>query len=344
MAKAKPIKLKRGQNLSKVGINKVAVKYLKKHPDMKDYTLAKLMYDENPHIFKSLDSARSAIRVRRGHHGNSNVLDTTFFKPKNYDTTNTVIKIVNRAPKLKIFNLPLSVKNVLFLTDIHIPYQDDLALNQAVQFGLDKEVDCIWLNGDIMDMYGASDHEKLPDHAMIHEEFEAMHDFLGQLRRLFPKALIYYKEGNHERRWTRLLMRKAQELIGMKEFELNIILKLEEHKIQWIANETLVKFGNLNVIHGNEFRGGGGINPARSLFLRAKANTIAGDKHKTGENIDNNLDNQLVTTYSVGCLCDLNPKYIPFGHTIWNLGFAFIEMKNGIAKVQNIRLHNNNII
>lgn len=340
----KLVKLLPGQTKKAYAVGKLVVKYLKKYPDMKDYTLGKLMYEENPHMFKSIDTARNAIRFRRGHYGKAKAIDRTFITPKNYDTNNSPIKITNRAPKLKIFTLPTTIKNVLFLTDIHVPYQDDLALNLAITYGLEKKVDCIWLNGDIMDMYGASDHEKLPDHAMIHEEFEAMHDFLTQLRKLFPKAQIYYKEGNHERRWTRLLMRKAQELIGMKEFELNIILKLEEFKIHWIANETLVKFGDLNVIHGNEFKGGGGVNPARALYMRAKANIIAGDKHKTGENIENNLNDELVTTYSVGCLCDLNPKYIPFGHTIWNVGFAYIEMKNNKAKVHNFRIHNNKIL
>ena len=344
MTKEKKIKLVKGQTTKGYLTGKLVTKYLKKYPNMKDYTLAKLMYDENPQAFSSLDTARTSIRFRRGHMGKTISQDPTFITPKNYDTNNTVIKITNRAPKLKTLNLPINIKNVLFLTDIHIPYQDDLALNKAITYGLEKKVDCIWLNGDVMDMYGASDHEKLPDHAMIHEEFDAVHDFLGQLRKLFPKAQIYYKEGNHERRWTRLLMRKAQELIGMKEFELNIILKLEEFKIHWVPNETLVKFGDLNVIHGNEFRGGGGINPARSLYLRAKANIIAGDKHKTGENIENNLNNELITTYSVGCLCDLNPKYIPFGHTIWNVGFAYIEIKDGKAKVHNYRIHNNKIL
>lgn len=334
----------RGLNKKSESVTKLLTKYLKEYPDMKDYTLAKLIYEENSHLFRNIEGVRDSVRSRRGHRGRHNSKDTTFHTPKNYNTYNSPIQLINRAPKLEIFTLPTATKNILFLSDIHFPYQDDIALNLAITYGLQKKVDCIWLNGDIMDMYGASDHEKLPDHAMIHEEFEVMSDFLSQLRKLFPKASIYYKEGNHERRWTRLLMRKASELIGMKEFELNIILKLEEFKIHWIPNETLVKFGDLNVIHGNEFKGGGGVNPARALYMRAKANVIAGDKHKTGENIENNLNNELVTTYSVGCLCDLNPKYIPFGHTIWNVGFAHITMKNGKAKVQNYRIHNNQIL
>lgn len=325
-------------------INSILQDYLKKYKDIKDYTLAKMVYEDHPHIFENLEGARSAIRNRRNHSGHNRTVDTTFHTPKNYDTTNTKIQIINRSPKLQVFNLPANLTNILFLTDIHIPYQDDMALNLAIEYGLENKVDCIWLNGDIMDMYGASAHEKLPEHALISEEFEVMADFLRQLRMLFPKAQIYYKEGNHERRWTRLLMRKAQELIGMREFELNIILKLEELKIHWIPNETLVKFGNMNVIHGNEFKGGGGVNAARSLYLKAKANVIAGDKHKTQDTIENNLDNQPVKVHCVGCLCDLNPKYIPFGHTIWNLGFAHVQILGNNVRVHNYRIHNNKII
>ena len=320
-------------------------KYLAENPNLKDYTLAKLMHDENPHLFDSFEQARSAVRMRRGHNGVNSSKDTTYHKPKTYDTTNSYsINIANRTPKNETFTLPTSIKSVLFLTDIHIPYQDDLALNLAIEYGLEQDVDCIWLNGDILDMYGASDHEKLPDHAMIHEEFEILHDFLSQMRLLFPDATIYYKEGNHERRWIRLLMRKAPEILGCREFELPIILKLEEYKIHWIPNETLVKFGNLNVIHGNEFKGGGGINPARALFNRAKSHIIAGDKHRTGDNFESTMDRDQYCTYSVGCLCDLNPKYAPFAHTSWNLGFAHIKLKDKKFSVQNYRIHDGKIL
>jgi len=141
MTKEKKIKLVKGQTTKGYLTGKLVTKYLKKYPNMKDYTLAKLMYDENPQAFSSLDTARTSIRFRRGHMGKRISQDPTFITPKNYDTNNTVIKITNRAPKLKTLNLPINIKNVLFLTDIHIPYQDDLALNKAITYGLEKKVD-----------------------------------------------------------------------------------------------------------------------------------------------------------------------------------------------------------
>ena len=332
--------------MSKEIKGKVAREYRKKYPDAKQYALAKIMCMEMPHIFKSRESARDVLRYIEGNKGiqdRKKVIDKSAFKELIHDTSNG-LKIVSKAPKLKTFTLPTSIKEVLFLSDIHIPYQDDLALNLAIKYGVDNKVDCIWLNGDIMDMYQASDHEKLPSHAELKEEIEMTREFLANLRAIFPKATIYYKEGNHERRWLRMLMKKAPELIGCEEFELPVILKFAEHKIIWIENETLTKFGKLNVLHGNEFKGSGGVNPARALYMRAKSNAIAGDKHKTGENTEGSLDGKIVTTWAVGCLCDLNPKYMPFAHASWNLGFAHIKMNGKEFHVDNKRIYNGRIL
>lgn len=326
---------------------KLIREYLKKYPDMKKLTLATKIYKENLALFEKADDIRQRINHLTGSKGNKGrdvLRDKSLIKPMTHDTSKSLIKLESLAPKLDVFKLPTGIKEVLFLSDIHLPYQDDIALNTALRYGLDSKVDCIWLNGDIMDMYGASDHEKLPGHALIKEEFEMTREFLTNLRELFPNASIYYKEGNHERRWLRYLMRKAPEILGCDEFELPVILRLAENKIHWIPNETLVKFGKLNVLHGNEFKGSGGVNPARALYMRAKSNAIAGDKHKTGENTEGSLDGKIVTTWAVGCLCDLNPKYMPFAHTTWNLGFSHITMDKGDFHVRNYRIYNGKIL
>ena len=176
--------------------HKIAVKYLKKYPKVKDYTLAKKMYDENKEIFLNFETTRGLIRRFRHHSASNNSLNTTFATPLNYDTRNSEIKLKNNSTKLKIFTLPTSIKNILFLSDIHLPYQDDIALNLAIKYGVDNDVDCVWLNGDILDMYGASSHEKLPNNAMIAEEFQVAQEFFTQLREIFPKATIYYKKSS----------------------------------------------------------------------------------------------------------------------------------------------------
>lgn len=272
---------------------------------MPQLTLAKLIYKENSIHFNDIESTRNLIRYYCGTNGDISRKvkgNKTFHRPLTYNTT--PFKIPKSEQKeLKVFTLPKDRKSVLFLSDIHLPYHNEEALILALNYGLENDVDTIWLNGDIMDMYQASSHEKNPSHKNIQYEFDVCKAFLKELKDKFPKANIYYKEGNHETRWQRLLMRKAPELLGINEFSIPILLGLNDIGIHWIENETLTKFGKLNVLHGNEFKGGGGVNPARALYLRAKANCIAGDKHKSGENTEGDLDHSITTTWAVGCLC-----------------------------------------
>jgi len=321
---------------------KIVVKELEKwNNDIPTHQVARIIFNDNKALFSSFEEVRSSVRYYRGQMGKTNRKMIKKYGLDNY----TMIKLPkSMAKELSVFTLPTECNNILFLSDIHIPFHHEESLEIALDYGKEK-VNTIYLNGDVMDMFQVSSHEKDPNKVGIETEFELTKEFLAYLRQEFPKATIYWKEGNHERRWKRWLRQKAPEVLRMKEFELNIILELHKYGITWIENETLVKFGKLNVIHGNEFRGGGGVNPARSLFMRAKSNTIAGDKHKTGENNEGTLNEDLITTWSVGCLCELNPEYLPFAHTIWNHGFAHITTEsNGNFSVKNFRIYRGKIL
>lgn len=326
--------------------SKVALRYVKKYPNLPDLTLAKLIYKENPILFTSIERVRSVVRYHRGHTGGKNrksVKDKSAFKPITYNTNPFDIP-ESKEHKLEVFTLPKANKNILFLTDIHLPYHNIKALELALKYGKENNIDTIWLNGDTLDMFSCSFHEKNPTGATIKEEFDTCRTFLQSLRKHFPKATIYFKEGNHERRWKRYLRIKAPEVLQMQEFELPVILEFSKYGVVWIDNETLAKFGNLNVIHGNEFKGGGGVNPARALYLRAKDNCIAGDKHKTGENTEGSLNGNIVTTWAVGCLCELNPEYLPMAHVNWNHGFSHITMDGDDFHVSNLRIYKGKIL
>ena len=330
------------------GAIKKAREYVKNYPKVKDYTLAKKLYTDYPQLFASFESARYRIRYIRGHAGDTHREEASkdLQTPLNYDTRNTFTGFTSLAPKLQIFNLPTSIRKVLFLSDIHLPYQDNDTLLEALEFGRKEKVDCIWLNGDIMDMFQASVHEKLPSKADIRYEIDFTKDFFKRLRKIFPTQAIYFKEGNHEVRWRRYLMRKAPEVIEMAEFHLEEILQLNFFKIHWIPNDFLCKFGKLNVIHGNEFKGGGGIHPARVLYNKAKTDIVAGDKHKTDKSITTDIDGKVTQVFSVGCLCDLNPEYFIMGHTQWNHGFAMVELDSNGEDFQfhNKRIHKGKIL
>ena len=310
--------------------------YLKLFSTSAKKTIARKLVHDHPLLFKDVEHARSLIR-------RLTCANKKYPIPIEHNSIHTA-KNPYGLPTSDIepftpFTLPKSDNNILFLSDIHLPYHDITALTIALDYGKKEQINTIYLNGDIMDMYKGSFHEQDPNKRDLAYEFEICRDFLSVIKKEFPNAKIYYKEGNHEMRWDRYLRVKAPIIFNMAEFRLPILLKLEENGITWIPNKQLVKMGKLNAIHGNEYKGGGGINVARTLWLRAGDNVIAGDKHKTQTGLKTNIDKSVVGTFAVGCLCELNPDYLPFNE--WNLGFAIVKIEdNGDFSVQNKQIIN----
>lgn len=328
-----------------VNKSEIVRKYLEKFPNTSKKSLAEKIYNENQLLFKNGEDARSAIRYATGSSGKLNRSWKTekIEHNTNFSRENPYGLPESDAKPFEPYLMPKANNNILFLSDIHLPYHDISALTIALEYGKKHNVNTIYLNGDIMDCYQASFHEKDPKKRDMANEFEVCRQFLDLLKREFPKAKIYYKEGNHEMRWERYLRLKAPLILDMEEFRLEVILKLRERGIEWIPNNQLVKIGKLNAIHGNEYKGGGGINVARTLWLRAGDNVIAGDKHKTQTGLKTNIDKSVVGTWSVGCLCELNPEYLTFNE--WGHGFAHIEVFNdGNFTVNNKQIINGRIL
>ena len=315
-------------------IGELVKEYLYKYPNASKKTIAEKLYKDNPLEFKDAESARNMVRYYTGANGKRNYKQP-IMRDTNFSNTNPYGLPESDAVEFKPYTLPKANNNILFLSDIHLPYHDIQALTIALDYGKQHRVNTIYLNGDIMDFYKASFHEQDPKKRDLSHEFKVAGEFLDLLKREFPTAKIFWKEGNHCMRWQRYLRVKAPIVLDMDEFRLPVILKLRERGVTWIENKQLVKIGKLNVIHGNELKGGGGINVARTLWLRAGDNVIAGDKHKTQNMIKTNVDKKTVGTWSVGCLCELNPDYMPFNE--WNHGFAHITVENnGDFKVKNL--------
>lgn len=304
-------------------------KYCMKWHDLPDNTVARMIYKDFPLAYKTYDAARTAVRYYRNHQGEkSRKHNHDSGKPLTFDSTPPKLP-KSRIESTNVFTLPTSIKKVLFLSDIHIPYHDKKALLTAIEYGKRENVDCVYLNGDLLDLSAASFHEKKKGRASIDEELEAGQQFLIYLRSQFPNAVIYMIPGNHDIRIERLLMVKAPELIGIPEWRLDVLLHLREpdKNIIFIPYGSKVYFGKLLVEHGDKLKGTGGVNPARTLALKFKRHTICGHFHRTSEAMSKVYDGESVVCYSVGCLTDLEPDFMPVNEH--NFGFAIIEMLGG---------------
>ena len=317
---------------------KVVREYLIKFPNTPNLTLAKKIYKDHPKLFKGVENVRSMIRDKTGNSGAKNRVCARD-------------KSLHTEPKPKNpFNIPPSYSNdfspyiisqskTLIISDTHFPYQDNKAIELALQYGLDKNVTCILINGDLVDFATISRHEKDFRARDVGEEFESVRIFLKTLRDNFPNAKIVYKMGNHCERWEKWLYVKAPELFNDPEFQLEHRFRLAELGIEIVKDKRPIKIGKLTILHGHELAGGsGGVNPARATFLKTLDSVLVGHYHKTSQHTETTMGGEVISVNSVGCLCGLNPLYMPINKH--NLGFAYCELsiKTGEYNLENLKI------
>jgi predicted phosphodiesterase len=305
----------------------LAREYRAKFKKTPTLTLAKKMYNDNAEVFKDVEAARTALRYIEGKVGNGKkvgkVTDSEFFKQE--------------ARPLNPFSLPDSDeskfepyiikghKRVGMLSDIHLPYHSIEALTTSIKFLKDEKVDALILNGDTRDFYQASRFQKDPRKRSIAHELESNRKLYDVLQKELD-CQIYDKWGNHCERYEQYLMVKAPELLGIEEFELENLLKCKERGIKMVKDKRVIHLNKLNIIHGHEFGQSvfSPVNIARGLFLRGKVSAIQGHNHSTSEHTEPNLNGEITTTWSLGCLCELHPAYLPINK--WNHGFAIVDV------------------
>ena len=316
---------------------RIVLEALDKFPDVASHTIASKIYKENPEIFTDKEAARRIVRYYRGISGDKSRKELAMKDHKKFwEETNTYTEEEKYHP----YTLPAAENNILLLSDIHIPYQDNEALKAAIEYGKSENVNTIILNGDILDFYTISSFIKAPNKPSIKTELDLCRAFLKSLRDEFPSARIYYKEGNHEERWYKYLMLKAPEILDLQIMELDDVIGMTGFGITPIKDKRMMKAGKLNIIHGHELKVGNGVNPARALYLKSKVNTICGHLHRTSEHIEPNLNGETIGCWSTGCLSTLFAEYAPKPYNKWNHGFAHIK----IDKDKNFTVANHVII
>lgn len=227
----------------------------------------------------------------------------------------------------------------LVLSDIHIPAHHRQAIELAVEQGRREGVAGVLLNGDLMDSHEISEHDKDPSAPRYVREVELGGQFLRWLREQFPAARIVFKHGNHDERTDRYIFGRAPALFGLEAVTLRGLLGLDAVGVETVGGRRVVKLGRLHVVHGHEYKGGGGVNPARWLYLRARSVAMTGHFHRTSEHHAKDISGKYEAAWSTGCLCDLRPLYMPLNE--WNHGWAMVEVASaGEFSVRNMRMFN----
>lgn len=301
---------------------------LQRFPQAANRALARKAMKEAPSMFLNFECARQAfIKARNGVEGKRKPLvdHRTPFSSNG--------RPFHKIPEGKTHFLdwkPLVIDGPirpLILADLHIPYHDRGAIIAALKFGKKNGANAVILNGDIGDFFSISFWEKDPRKRDFAEELQTVREFITTVRQEFPKARLIYKLGNHEERWERYMFVKAPELLDVPEFQFDKLLGLHPEEI--VGDKRPIRLGDLNLIHGHEYRFAisNPVNAARGLFLRAKAYAMCAHHHQTSSHSERTVEQKNRGTWSIGCLCDLHPDYMPLNN--WNHGLGFVEVFSG---------------
>lgn len=310
---------------------------------MPTLTLARIMYKENIELFKSVDSARSSLRRLEGKVGNA---EKKYLSNKDF--------IMNEERPKNPWKLPesdeakyepyiLKANKLAVLSDIHVPYHSMSALECALDKIYEEKPDAILLNGDTVDFYGLSRFQKDPRKRSVAHELQALNEFLDILKQF--EAKIIYKLGNHCERYEHYLQHKAPELLGISDFKFENLLKAGERKMDVVGEKRIIKANKLNIIHGHEYPSVfSPVNIARGLYMKGKVSAMQGHNHQTSEHTETDMNGKSVTAWSLGCLSELNPAYMPLNK--WNHGFAIVDLSDNGEDfhVNNYRIHKGKIL
>lgn len=314
------------------------------NPSLPALTLAKKAFGLRPDLWKDIESCRASVRYYLGISGSRSrdiqANQELHREPRKAGSWEGLLP----TPKVSLPNWhPLECPgpfSALLLPDIHIPFYNPNALEIALDYGLKHKPDYVVLNGDIMDAYAISKFQRSPKLRNFPEEVQASRQFLTSLRKRFPKSRIIYKQGNHEERWDTFILSNCPDFQGVDSFEFENVFWLDKLKIEYIKDKRPIRLGKLNVLHGHEymFRGSGNpIVPARWLFDKTNDHALCSHFHQESHYSKKTVQQKLIGCWSTGCLCNLNPDWMP--HNNWCNGFAWVEIeKDGAFHVYNPRI------
>lgn len=227
--------------------------------------------------------------------------------------------------------LPKRYRRIAVLSDIHLPYHDRYALVTALKEIKEVGVDAIYINGDLMDAYQLSKHEKNKLNRTFKYEVDMTRLFFSEMRSQFPTEDMYFKIGNHDQRFDRYIMDNADQLNGL--IDLADVLHLRDHNVKMVQSMTRTIAGKLNILHGHELPVKGALNHARAIMMKVSSNVLVGHFHRSDRSYMRDLEGEVHAVFGSGCLCKLNPKYMPINN--WNHGWTLVHLdKDGNFEIE----------
>jgi hypothetical protein len=293
-------------------------------------TIARLLHEQYPDLFNSLDHARSSIRYWTGSNGEQkrrSVPIPLVIKEEEVDYDETW-----HSPYV------INTKSLGVINDLHGQFMDVSAVNTAISVLKDRGVKDLLINGDLIDNYYLSKFAKKAGRQKVIDEMNFAKSFLERIRPMFEN--VYLKRGNHDEYVDRFFMSYP----GMEGLvTLDERLTLTKLKIKEVHNLQEMKVGDLSIFHGHEKQGFFTPELVAKSFIswyqkfsgKLDCKVMFAHHHITDNYVMRNIDGSFAYGYGVGCLCK-RLSYAPYPR--WNHGIAIVNVNKAIASVENFEI------
>lgn len=235
----------------KTAARMIAEETCAKFPDAPNLQLARKLRDAEPNVYPSVEYARGIIRLIRGVTGKKNRKQAT--QPRKPGKAGKKLKcppsFAEPWTKFELDDDGL----VGVISDAHIPYHVELALDSAILYLKKSKIKTLVLNGDTCDFYSISRWQRDPRRRRFSEELKSIISFLDWIRQEMPKVRIIWKDGNHEERWQHFIWNRAPEIYDLPSCTIPSLLHFDDYGIEYVTEQRPIMLGKLPLLHGHEY-------------------------------------------------------------------------------------------
>lgn len=219
---------------------------------------------------------------------------------------------------------------VICCSDLHIPYQDDAAIEWAIDVIRKEKPEKLVIAGDVLDCTGLSRFTPIRGALTLSEEIELTNGILDHIEKKIPsKTKVIFISGNHSARIDKYIMTHAIKLDGMISLSKELMLKKRGWK--YVPFGGYIDIEKVRYIHGSIIRKWAGMS-ALADVANEHTNIVRAHSHRLGLCYTSTRDHTYFAM-EVGCMCNLHQPYLleRNGWADWQQGMGIVN--DGIPRI-----------
>jgi len=217
-----------------------------------------------------------------------------------------------------------SIEVQLVINDLHVPYQDNEAIELVLKFGKNLKPDKLFILGDYMDMYSCSTFDRNPERVTnLQTEFNIGKELLYRIMDEIKPSQTIFTEGNHTDRLRKFLWNNPilngcidiKEKLGINDLGIDYY----EYGKNYVYKNKLI------YTHGNKINKHSAYT-AKNMLDDLGLSVIMGHTHKLGTHYRTDYSGAKVAVEN-GCLCQTDLALEWFRKEIidWQKGITVIK-------------------